>query len=699
MLKLHCRREGTAGLGAACAAVAAILAPLVSLGDQSTTAIAAAPAFSTQQLTAPPTQNWVTNGGNLYNQRYSPLAGIDRENVKNLKAEWRTHLNGSGLGAQYSGQAQPIFYDGVLYMTTGASDVFALDVKSGRILWSYQAKLDPARVKVCCGWVNRGVGLGDGKIFLGQLDARLVALDQRTGKVVWSIQAEDPLQGYSIVSAPLYYDGKVITGFGGGDMGVRGRVKAYDAQNGKLQWTFYTIPAPGEFGHESWPADNEIWKYGGATVWQTPAVDPELGTIYFSTGNAAPDYNGSVRKGDNLFTVSIVALDVKTGKYKWHFQQVHHDIWDYDSPSPVVLFDVALAGKPRKALAEVSKTGWVYILDRIDGKPLIGIEERAVPQEPRQHTAATQPYPIGDSVVPQFVDIAPEGYPLINEGRIFTPFWDKVVVYKPQMAVNWPPSSYDPQSNLFYVCAIDAIGSSFSDRKPFAPPQLQGMWMGGGGAFTGVASRGVFAAVDLKTNRIAWRQQWPERCFSGSLATGGGLVFVGRSDGRFTALDNTNGAKLWEFQTDAGVNAPASTFEYQGKQYVAVMSAGTLFGGSKKGDSVWLFSLSGNLESFPIAPPPRPGAPPPVQAEVAVAPGTPDIENGRKLFGQFCVACHGETGMGGHGGGAPLNNVSKDMKGLVTTVSTGRNDMPSFKSVLPPEQIRDISAYIAQKLF
>lgn len=699
MSKLHRRREGAVRLGVACAALLTLLAPPASPGDQSTTPISSAPAFSTQQLTALPTQGWVTNGGNLYNQRYSPLTGIDRENVKNLKAEWRTHLNGSGLGAQYSGQAQPIFYDGVLYMTTGASDVFALDVKSGRILWSYQAKLDPARVKVCCGWVNRGVGLGDGKVFLGQLDARLVALDQRTGKVVWSVQAEDPLQGYSIVSAPLYYDGKVITGFGGGDMGVRGRVKAYDAKNGKLQWTFYTIPAPGEFGHESWPTDNEIWKYGGAAVWQTPAVDPELGTIYFSTGNAAPDYNGSVRKGDNLFTVSIVALDVKTGKYKWHFQQVHHDIWDYDSPSPVVLFDVMHDGKPRKALAEVSKTGWVYILDRVDGKPLLGIEERPVPQEPRQHTAATQPYPVGDAVVPQFVDIAPEGYPLINEGKIFTPFWDKVVVYKPQMAVNWPPSSYDPQSNLFYVCAIDAIGSSFSDRKPFAPPQLQGMWLGGGGAFTGVASRGIFAAVDLKTNRIAWRQQWPERCFSGSLATAGGLVFVGRSDGRFTALNSANGAKLWEFQTDAGVNAPASTFEYQGKQYVAVMSAGTLFGGSKKGDSVWLFSLSGNLESFPIIPPARPGAPPPVQAEVAIAPGTPDIENGRKLFGQFCVACHGETGMGGHGAGAPLNNASKDMKALVTTVTTGRNDMPSFKTVLPPEQIRDISAFIAEKLF
>jgi len=693
MSKLNWRGQAAAVLIAGAGATLALAAaePVVKIKP--------APAFTTQQLMEPPTGNWVTNGGSLYNQRYSPLTAINRDTVRNLKAQWRTHLNGSGIGAQYSGQAQPIFYAGVLYMTTGASDVFALDVATGKILWSYQAKLDPARVKVCCGWVNRGVALGDGKVFLGQLDAQLVALDQRTGKVVWSIQAEDPLQGYSIVSAPLYHDGRVITGFGGGDMGVRGRVKAYDAKSGKLQWTFYTIPAPDEFGGDTWPRDNEIWKYGGATVWQTPAVDPELGMLYFSTGNAAPDFNGSVRKGDNLFTVAIVALDLKTGKYRWHFQQVHHDIWDYDSPSPVVLFDATIDGKPRKGIAEVSKTGWVYILDRGTGKPLIGIEERAVLQEPRQHTAATQPYPVGDSVVPQFVDVAPEGFPLVNGGKIFTPFWDKTVVYKPQMAVNWPPSSYDPDSNLFYVCGIDAIATSFSDRKPFAPPGLQGMWMGGGGAFTGVAARGIFSAVDLKTNKLVWQQQWSDRCFSGSLATAGGLVFVGRSDGRFTALDKADGTKLWEFMTDAGVNAPASTFEYQGKQYVAVMSAGTLFGGSKKGDSVWLFSLSGKLESFPIAAPTRPGAPPPPQAEVTIAPGTPDVDNGKRVFGMFCVACHGDSGMGGHGGGAPLNNASRDLKLLVTTVTNGRNDMPSFRSVLPPEQIRDVSAYIADKLF
>ena len=360
-------------------------------GQDSARAFVAAPAFTASQLNALPQAGWITNGGNLSNQRYSPLALINRENVANLKARWRTHLGGSGAGAQHSGQGQPIVFEGVVYISTGASDVFAVDVDTGAVIWRHDAGLDQQRVHVCCGWVNRGVAIGDGKVFIGQADARLVALDQRTGKEIWSVQAEDPLQGYSLVSAPLYYDGMIITGFAGGDMGIRGRIKAYDARTGKLRWTFYTIPGPGEPGHETWPQDNDAWKYGGAPIWQTPAIDPELGLIYFSTGNAAPDFNGSARAGDNLYSVSILALDVRNGAYRWHFQQVHHDIWDYDSPNPVILFDAPYQGRVRRGIAEVSKTGWVYILDRETGKPLLGIEERPVPQEPRQHTAPTQP--------------------------------------------------------------------------------------------------------------------------------------------------------------------------------------------------------------------------------------------------------------------------------------------------------------------
>src|SRR5262245_19203485 len=305
---------------ASLAVLAATLAAASSAAAQR--APVAPPKFTARQLTAPSGDGWITNGGNIYNQRYSPLKQINRDNVATLKPAWRTHLNGSGTDSKYSGQAQPLVYDGVIYIPTGANDVFALDVDTGKFLWTHQADLDPNITVICCGWMSRGVALGDGKVFSGQLDGKLVALDAATGKVVWQTQAETNQDGFSITTAPLYYDGLVITGFAGGDRAARGRVKAFNARDGKLVWTFYTIPGPGELGHDTWPSNNDTWKHGGAAVWQTPAVDPELGLVYFSTGNPGPDLNGSVRPGDNLFTVSMVAIEPKTGKYRWHFQQV-----------------------------------------------------------------------------------------------------------------------------------------------------------------------------------------------------------------------------------------------------------------------------------------------------------------------------------------------------------------------------------------
>ncbi len=555
---------------------------------------APAPAFSGKQLTAPPTDGWITNGGNVYNQRYSPLRQINRDNVAKLKLAWRASLNGSGSASKYSGQGQPLVYDGVIYMVTGADDVFALDVDSGAILWSYEAKLDDTIDVVCCGWSSRGLGLGDGKLFVGQLDGKLVALDQKTGAVAWSTQAERWQDGFSITSAPLYVNGLVITGFAGGDRATRGRLKAFDARDGHLRWTFYTIPGPGEPGHETWPQDNDAWKYGGASIWQTPAVDPDLGLVYFSTSNPGPDLNGSVRAGDNLYSSSIVALDLATGAYRWHFQQVHHDLWDYDSPNPVVLFDAPIGGRMRKGLAEVSKTGFTYLLDRETGTPLIGIDERPVPQEPRQATAKTQPYPVGDPVVPHQIDIVPEGFTLVNGGEIFTPFWDQLVLMKPAATggANWPPSSYDPESHLLYVCAHDGIGAySTNGERNFTTPQPGHRYLNGTYGRSGIRTRGIFAAVDVTTNRLAWRQQWSEMCYSGSIVTGGGLVFVGRNDNRFTALDKATGKLLWSYDTDAAVNATASTFEHDGRQYVVVLAAGSFFPGTKHGDGVWLFRL------------------------------------------------------------------------------------------------------------
>ena len=425
-------------------------------------------------LTAPPTAGWPTNGGNLYNQRYSPLTAINRANVAQLKGVWRARLRGSGTAPQYSGFAQPLVYDGVAYVSTGANDVFAVSIDTGEILWQYSANLPADLPSVCCGWNNKGVAISEDKVFIGRLDGQLVALDRATGKVAWSIQAERWQDRFSITAAPLYVNGKVIIGFAGGDRGTRSRVKAYDAKDGRLLWTFYTIPGPGEPGHETWPKDNDAWQYGGAAIWQTPAVDLELGLVYFSTSNAAPDYNGAVRAGDNLYAASMLAIELATGKYRWHFQQVHHDIWDYDAVNPVVLMDVNVGGRTRKAIAEVGKTGWAYILDRQNGKPLIGIDERPVPQEPRQATAATQPFPRGDAVVPQLIEIAPEGSTLVNDGRIFTPFvgTDPTIV-APGIwgGASWPPSAYDPAQQRLFVCASSVISGYTGGGDPtFVPP-------------------------------------------------------------------------------------------------------------------------------------------------------------------------------------------------------------------------------------
>ena len=689
--------------------IAAGVLALLTLTDQQVdaasspkTAAAQIPAFTARQLADYPHDGWLTNGGSLSNQRYSPLTQINRDNVGQLKARWRASLNGSGINPRAGNQAQPIVYDGVIYISTGDGDAFAVDFDSGKLLWEFKANVDPKVARPCCAWPGRGVAIGAGKVFIGELDSRLIALDQHTGQVIWSIQAEDPTKGYVIASAPLYYDGLVITGFAGSDMGTRGRIKAYDAATGTLRWTFYTVPGPGEFGHDTWPQHSDVWKYGGAAIWQTPAIDPELGLLYFSTANPGPVLNGNLRPGDNLFSVSMVAIEVKTGKYRWHFQQVHHDIWDYDSPNPVILFDASFNGTTRKAIAEAAKTGWVYILDRTSGKPLLGIVETPVMQDAQQHTSPTQPFPVGDALVPQSIDIPVEGFDLVNEGRIFTPFARHPAVWKPLAAVNWPPSSYDPATHAMFICAQDSLWGAVGG-DPNYPVEPGALYSGSVVQRFAAPRRGVFAALDLTTNRIIWRQQWVDSCYSGSVATAGGLVFVGRNDGRFTALDSSSGHKLWEFQTDGGVNAPASVFQRDGKEYVVVLAGGTALGGSKRSDGLWLFALDGTIASLPRGsadpgPPPRPpgagaggGAAGPPGAALKPA----DAAAGKTLYTTTCVVCHGPGGQGGtHGGAKFTRALTADA--VANVVSRGRNDMPPFGSALSSQQLADLTAYVMQ---
>ncbi len=676
---------------------AALIAPAAALAQTAP----ASPAFTPEQLAADPVTSWPTNGGNLANQRYSPLTQIDRENVSDVKAVWRASLNGSGVGPEFSGQAQPLFWEGVLYITTGANDVFAIDIETGEIIWEYLANIASDEVILCCARVSRGVGMGDGKIFVGRGDARLVALDQRTGEVVWDIQPEKAEDGYGFTSAPLYYDGMVITGYAGGEYGIRGHIDAFDADTGDLVWRFNLIPGPGEFGHDTWPQDSDAWKYGGASLWQTPAVDPELGLIIFTTGNPGPDLSGATRAGDNLFSTSFVALDVNTGEYRWHFQQVHHDIWDYDAPQPVILFDAMIDGELRKGAAEIGKSGYLFILDRTTGEPLIGAPETPVPQEPSQHTAATQPIPIGDDIMPHFIDIPPEGWAKIpNEGRTYTPYGETPVLWKPSAGANWPPSSYDPERHLMFICANDNIGGGVHEGLDRIEPEPPTTYMGGVFQRADAPVRGIYAAMDLRTNRIAWRQAWASRCDNPSAATAGGLVFLGRNDGRMTALNSDTGELLWEFQTDAGLNAPPAVFEWEGTQYVAILAAGTTFARTKKSDGLWLFSLNGEMEPLPPgaadpAPAPAPGMPGLEAAVIEVPDRTPDLDSGEKIFAAVCAICHGPDGQGGHEGGAQLTNMLS-VQDVMTVASNGKGDMPALGAAYSTEELHDVAAYVVR---
>lgn len=666
------------------------------------------PDFSADDLLESPADNWITNGGDIYNGRFSPLNQIDTSNISDLKAEWVTSM-GSGLEFKYSGEATPIVYDGVMFNITGDDHVVAMDATTGEMIWEYKPQLAEGLDTVCCGWTSRGVAVGDGKVFVGLLDARLVALDQETGELLWETVVDEWHKGHTITTAPLFYDGKVYTGIAGGDYGARGYLAAYDANMGREIWRTYTIPAPGEEGSETWQDDTPNWMTGGAPVWQTPALDPELGLLYFGTGNAAPDLDGSDREGDNLYTTSVMALNVNTGEIEWHYQTVHHDIWDYDLANPVVLYDVEMDGEMKKGLAQAGKTGWVYLLDRTNGEPLVGIEETPVPQLENQKTAATQPIPVGDSFVPQTIteeDIErdlPDDYDGLY-GDIFTPFWDEPVMMKPspQGGANWPPSAYNPNTELFYVLGNDNYSSythiegdeanEYEEGKVYLGSIMQ--------PEENAPSRGTVTALDVKTNEIVWQDNWDTTAYSGILTTAGNLVFTGHNDGRIIAYDATSGEQVWEFMTDAGANAPPMTYEVDGKQYITIFSAGSSLAGTQHGDKVYTFSLEGEYESWEDIP----------QEDINVSPaqeemnfdqgkeeneGEVSVDEGQIVYENNCLACHGENGAGGHNG-PDLQSTSMDREQIIEQTADGSVNMPGFENVLTEEEIEAVTEYILQ---
>ncbi|MCW2922957.1 MAG: quinonprotein alcohol dehydrogenase [Thermoleophilia bacterium] len=721
------------------------------------------PNFDAKYLTALPTDNWITNGGTVANQRYSPLDDINDGNVKDLKGEWKVDLN-SGIEAKYSHEEQPIEYNGTLYVPTGEDDVFAVDVKTGKEKWKYEGNLDPTISTVCCGWLSRGVAIGDGKVYIGKLDGHMVALDQETGKVAWDVEVANwKKDNAGITAAPLYYDGKIYTGITGGEFGVRGRLTALDAKTGKEDWRFYTVADPSQDDNgpqdpkasSTWAGDSALT--GGAPIWQTPSIDPKLGMIYFTTGNANPDVDGSARAGDNLYSSSFVALDVKTGEYKWHWQAVHHDIWDYDMPSPTVLFDAKVDGKKVPAIAEAAKTGWVYALNRKTGKPIWDIEETPVPQSAQQKTAETQPIPkypsfsdheIDDkefATVSKMVRDNPEGKNLKivrgtgTAGSVFQPGDSKTVAVIANGATggtNWQPSSYSPDTKYMYVCSTNGVEGVFPSGVDAVKPGEVRI----GSILTALpfSTPGSLAAIDTKDGSIKWKKDFNESCYSGSVTTAGNLVFVGRNTGELEAYSADKGDLLWSFQTGAGANSTVTPFEHDGKEYIAVVAGGNSLAATVHGDNLWLFSLDGKLEQFAglegspecgkhageatdcdVADAKAGGATPsdnagdtdtnanggdsannneeqPGENKAGEDDGTTENTsdvNGAEVFGNNCSVCHGAGAKGGNGG--PDITNQDDIQHITNQVEHGGGGMPAFGDTLSDEQIAAVAKYVA----
>jgi quinohemoprotein ethanol dehydrogenase len=574
-----------------------------------------APAFSADESVAPSGDNWLGYNGNAYNQRYSTLSEINVANVKNLKIAWRTEMQLPGLklkkGETNFAEMTPIAYEGTLYMPDGRGNPWAIDGSSGERIWANKLPKTKLVGLAAFGLLNRGAAVGDGKVYLAAPDATIAAYNQLTGRLVWKKKMADPLGGHSFTNAVTYVNGKILTGSSGGDAGAPAFVTALDAKTGKEQWRFQVIPQkPSDPGWDTWPAKRAF--NGGGAMWNQMSVDPELGIVYGVTGNPIP-YSGLRRgAGDELFTDSIVALDVNTGKLKWYFQTTHHDIWDYDATNATILFD--LNGK--KMLAHASKFGYVFILDRETGKPVYGIPEVKVPTIPGANLSPTQPIPVGDKFSitcpnKQFfageVDRAKK--PFARIGCLYEPYDDKGTTLTAPGALggaNWPPSAYSPDTGYMYICSKDSymtVKSVPADKQKLTALGDFGQW--DGGALADPKSKagrvdGRLVAMNMRNNKIAWQVKWPrDMCYSGVAVTAGNLVFVGRNTGFLEAYNAKTGALVWKSpKLKAGVNAAPAIYTANGKQYVAVHAGGNSIAGlvgvkPMLGASLYAFSLPG----------------------------------------------------------------------------------------------------------
>lgn len=568
-------------------------------------------------------------GGNLGNQNYSSLTEINRSNIRRLGAAWVNRIEG-GLTTG-TNQSTAVAVDGVLYIESALGNVHAVDGLTGTHKWVYRQTRGTL--------TRRGVGVGAGKVFTHGRGSWIIALDQETGQVLW----EKQINGYGNMEkvAIIYHDGLLHCGTHDGE---RGAALALDATNGELAWHFWGTPEPGEFGNDTWEGDS--WQVGGATPWIHPAIDPELGLVYWTFGNARGNkssQDGSLRGGQNLFANSIVALDERTGEYRWHFQSVHHDIWDMDNTMAPVLADVRIRGRKRKVVVYGSKSGMYFILDRTDGSAPLGIDERPVPQEPRQKTWPTQPFPrqggwTEHRVVEQPLGTSVPGdpnraVPHYVTGSLYDPHWDIPILTIPGHGggADWNHQSFSHSTGMVYtgygyVAAAHSLTEASNGLRP--PGEYQ---------------TGGVVAVDASTNLVRWRKRLPYSLAHGNgiLTTAADLLFIGQPDGYLLCLDAHHGKELWRFQTGAAISSSPIMYEVDGEQFLAVYAGGTgiPYGNSApRGDFLWAFKIGGTVEPAPAP------APPVVRRPVSGGPVEGTGVNNTVVIGRTYNPATGEIG-------------------------------------------------------
>ncbi|MBA4193975.1 MAG: PQQ-dependent dehydrogenase, methanol/ethanol family [Comamonadaceae bacterium] len=516
----------------------------------------------------------LTYGMGYNNQRYSALKQINAGNAAKLRPVWAYSLNNP-----QSQESQPIVHNGVMYVTTHNTTV-ALNPLTGKQIWKQEIELPQDVFKMaCCGILNRGAAIYDGKLFRSTLDAHVIALDAKTGKQLWKSKAADYQNGQAMTSAPLIANGVVMTGIAGGEYGTRGFIDGWDPATGKQLWRFYTTAAPDQKGGDTWPGDT--YQKGGAPTWLTGAYDPELDLVYWGTGNGGP-WNPNARKGDNLYIASVVAIRPKTGELVWHYQFSPNDPYDYDATEVGMLVDMKIAGKQRKVLAQANRNGFFYVLDRASGELL-----------------AANPYVKVNWA--ERIDLK-TGRPVLSEADRKARAGEDVEIFPSVLGgKNWTPMSWNPATGLAYANTLN-ISWPYQLAKP---EYKKGEW------YLGVNFRGVnmpknephgyLSAIDPMTGKSKWQMAWPgQPSMAGTLSTAGNLVFTGAATGEFMAVDARNGKKLYEFQTGSGIIGLPVTFEVNGKQYVSIVSGAggvwALLGDERMsqvpaGGSVWTFAL------------------------------------------------------------------------------------------------------------